>query len=75
MEIIRSKKGKNKDKISVAMTLATLKKHEKWETSTTDVNYAYLRVCASTMAKTMGREFSISHTIEMGDRILIIRTA
>lgn len=75
MEIIRSEKGKNKDKISVARTLATLKKCEKWETSTTDVNYDYLRVCASTMAKTMGREFSISHTIEMGDRILIIRTA
>lgn len=75
MEIIRSDKGKNKGSISVAKTLATMRKKEKWETTTADVNYDYLRGCASTMAKTMGREFSVSHTLEMGEKIVIIRTA
>lgn len=75
MEIIRSEKGKNKDNISVARTLATLRKREKWETNTSEVNFGYVRECACKLAKTMGREFSVSHTIEMGDKIVIIRTA
>ena len=75
MEIIRSQKGKNKGKISVARTLATLRKWEKWEADAAELNIGYIRECASKLSKTMGREFSVSHTVEMGDKILIIRTA
>ena len=75
MEIIRSEKGKNKGKISVARTLITLRKREKWEADAAEVNIGYVRECASKMAKIMGREFSVSHTVEMGDKIVIIRTA
>ena len=75
MEIIRSQKGKNKGKISVARTLATLRKREKWEADAADVNIGYVRECASKLSKTMGREFSVSNTAEMGDKILIQRTA
>lgn len=75
MEIIRSEKGKNKGKISVARTLATLRKREKWVADADELNIGYVRECASKLAKTMGREFSVSHTVEMGDKILIIRTA
>ena len=75
MEIIRSQKGKNKGKISVARTLATLRKREKWEADAAELNIGYIRECASKLSKTMGREFSVSHTAEMGDKIVIIRTA
>ena len=75
MEIIRSEKGKNKGKISVARTLATLRKREKWEADGAEINIGYVRECASKLAKTMGREFSVSNTAEMGNKILIIRTA
>ena len=75
MEIIRSEKGKNKGKISVARTLATMRKREKWEADAAELNIGYIRECASKLSKTIGREFSISHTAEMGNQILIIRTA
>lgn len=75
MEIIRSEKGKNKGKISVARTLATLRKRERWEANASEINIGYVRECASKIAKTMGREFSVSNTAEMGDTIVIIRTA
>lgn len=75
MEIIRSEKGKNKGKISVARTLATLRKREKWEADASELNIGYIRECASKLAKTMGREFSVSNTAEMGTKIIIIRTA
>ena len=75
MEIIRSEKGKNKGKISVARTLATLRKRERWEANASEINIGYVRECASKFAKTTGREFSVSHTVEMGNTILIIRTA
>ena len=74
MEIIRSEKGKNKGKISVARTLATLRKREKWEADAAELNIGYIRECASKLSKTMGREFSVSHTAEMGSKIVIIRT-
>ena len=75
MEIIRSEKGKNKGKISVARTLATLRKREKWEADASELKIGYIRECASKLAKTMGREFSVSNTSEMGTKIKIIRTA
>lgn len=75
MEIIRSNKGKNKGNISVARTLATMRKREKWETDSTEVNLGYVRECASKLFKTMGRKFNVSNTAEMGSTIVIIRTA
>lgn len=75
MEIIRLEKGKNKGGISIMKTLATLRKREKWETDVAEVNIGYVRECACKLAKTLGREFSVSHTLEMGDKIVIIRTA
>ncbi len=75
MEIIRSEKGKNKGNISVVRTLATMRKREKWETDSSEVNIGYVRECASKMAKSTGREFSVSQTAELGTKIVIIRTA
>jgi hypothetical protein len=75
MEIIRSEKGKNKGGISVTRTLATMRRREKWEADAAELNVGYVRECASKIAKTMGREFSVSHTAEMGNTIVIIRTA
>lgn len=75
MEIIRSSKGKNKGQISVMRTLTTLRKREKWEADATELNIGYVRECASKLAKTMGREFSVSHTAEMGNQIVITRIA
>ena len=74
MEIIRSEKGKNKGKISVVRTLTTLRKREKWEADAAELNCGYIRECASKLSKATGREFSVSHTAEMGDTIVIIRT-
>ena len=74
MEIIRSTKGKNKGCISVARTLATMKKNETWEADTTEVNVGYIRECACRTAKAMGRDFSVSHTAEMGNIAVITRT-
>ena len=75
MEIIRSEKGKNKGGISVMRTLATIRKRERWEADASELNIGYIRECASKLSKTMNREFSVSHTVEMGDKIVIIRTA
>ena len=50
MEIIRSEKGKNKGKISVARTLATLRKREKWEADGAEINIGYVRECASKLS-------------------------
>jgi hypothetical protein len=74
MEIIRSEKGKNKGKTSVARTLASMRRREKWEANASEINYGYVRECASKLARNMGREFSVSHTAEMGDTIIITRT-
>ena len=74
MEIIRSEKGKNKGNISVARTLATLRKRERWEADATEINIGYVRECASKLAKTLGREFTVSNTAEMGNTIVITRT-
>ena len=74
MEIIRSEKGKNKGNISVARTLATLRKRERWEADATKINIGYVRECASKLAKTLGREFTVSNTAEMGNTIVITRT-
>lgn len=74
MEIIRSQKGKNKGGISVTRTLATMRKREKWQTSTTEVAIGYVREACSKFARVYGREFTVSHTAEMGDTIVITRT-
>lgn len=75
MEIIRSTKGKNKGQISVLRTMTTLRKREKWEADSAEISIGYVRECASKLAKTMGREFSVSHTVEMGSQIIITRLA
>ena len=54
-------------------TLTTLRKREKWEADAAEINIGYVRECASKLAKTMGREFSVSHTVEMGNQIVITR--
>lgn len=56
-------------------TLTTLRKREKWEADATEISIGYVRECASKLAKTMGREFSVSHTVEMGNQIVITRIA
>lgn len=75
MEIIRSEKGKNKGNISVTRTLSTMRKREKWTTSTADVNIGYVREAACKFAKLYGREFTVAHTVEMGEEIIITRIA
>lgn len=75
MEIIRTDKGRNKGRISVARTLSSMKKHEKWETSTTEVDPDYLRAACSKLYRTQGREYSVSHTLSMGSQIIITRIA
>jgi hypothetical protein len=74
MEIIRSDKGTHKGKISVARTLATMQKLDRWEVSETEVSYGYVRECACRLGRAWNREFSVSHTAEMGDTIVITRT-
>lgn len=73
MEIIRTQKGKNKGGISVTRTLATMRRREKWEASASEVNIGYVREVASKFARLYGREFTVSHTVEMGDSIVITR--
>lgn len=75
MEIIRSDKGKNKGGISVARTLATMSKNERWETSTTEVDPDYVRAACAKFSRTTGREFSVSHTLDMGTQIIVTRNA
>ena len=75
MEIIITEKGKSKGRISVARTLATMKKREKWETTTRDVDPDYVRIACTRLSRTLGREFSVSHTLAMGESITIQRIA
>ena len=75
MEIIRSDKGKKKGAISVARTLATMAKGERWETSTSEIDPDYARVACTKFSRAAGKGFSMSHTAEMGDRIVITRNA
>lgn len=75
MKIIRSEKGKHKGKISVARTIASLNKREKWTVDADEVKIGYVRECASKLSRTMGREFSVSNTAEMGNKIVIARIA
>ena len=75
MEIIRSDKGKNKGGISVARTLATMKKRESWETRTAEVDPDYVRAACAKLSRTSGREYSVNHTLDMGDKIIVTRNA
>lgn len=75
MEIIRSDKGKNKGRISVARTLATMKKRERWETSTAEIDPDYARAACAKLSRTSGRDYSVSHTLTMGTQIIITRNA
>ena len=75
MEIIRSDKGKNKGGISVARTLATMKKRERWETSTAEVDPDYVRAACAKLSRTSGRKYSVSHTLAMGTQIIVTRNA
>ena len=75
MEIIRSDKGKNKGRISVARTLASMKKRERWETTTAEVDPDYVRAACSKLTRTTGKEFTVTHTLTMGNAITITRIA
>ena len=75
MEIIRSDKGKGKGRISAARTLATMKKHERWETSTAEVDPDYVRVACAKLSRTSGRQYSVNHTLDTGSRIIVTRNA
>lgn len=75
MEIIRSDKGKNKGRISVAQTLASMKRRERWETTTAEVDPDYVRTACAKLSRTLGRDYSVSHTLAMGTQIIITRNA
>lgn len=75
MEIIRSEKGKNRGRISVARTLASMRKLEKWETTTEEVDLDYVRIACAKLSRTSGRNYSVSHTLSMGEQILVTRNA
>lgn len=75
MEIIRSDKGKGKGRISAARTLATMRKNERWETSTTEVDPDYLRTACTKLSRTSGRQYRVNHTIDMGTKIIVTRNA
>lgn len=74
MEIIRTEKGTHKGKISVVRTLLTMNRLDRWEVSETEVSYGYVRECACRLGRSTDRAFSVSHTAEMGDTIVITRT-
>ena len=75
MEIIRSEKGKNKGRISVARTLVTMQTGDTWNTTTDEVDYDYARVASHKLSKALGRLYCVSHTLEMGSTIVITRIA
>lgn len=52
-----------------------MKKREKWETTTRDVDPDYVRIACTKLSRTLGREFSVSHTQAMGESIIIQRIA
>ena len=51
-----------------------MQKLDRWEASETEVSYGYVRECACRLGRAWNREFSVSHTAEMGDTIVITRT-
>ena len=75
MEIITSDKGKNKGRISVAKTLASMTRNEVWITNTTEVDPDYVRAACAKLSRTSGRDYSVSHTLSMGNHIVITRNA
>ena len=75
MEIIRSDQGKGKGRISAARTLATMKKYERWETSTSEVDPDYVRAACAKLSRTSGRLYRVNHTLDMGDKIIVTRNA
>ena len=75
MEIILTEKGKNKGRISVARTLASMKVGETWNASTADVDPFYIRSACSKFRHTLSRDFTVSHTLENKDLITVTRTA
>lgn len=75
MEVIITDKGHSKGRINVTRTLASLSQGESWETNTAEVDPNYVRVIASKLARALGREYSVSHTQDMGNTLLITRLA
>lgn len=73
MEIIYTEKGVSKGRISVARTLATMDKGEQWTASVQDVDPFYVRTACWKIAKLTRKEFSVTHTAETGDTIIITR--
>ena len=74
MEIIRSDKGKARGRVSVARTLSTMKHHETWETTTTEVDPDYVRAACAKLARLTGKQFNVSHTLSMDTQVVIRRT-
>lgn len=75
MEIILTEKGMNKGRISVARTLASMSVGETWVANTTDVAPYYVRNACSKFRHTLGRDFTVSHTLENREKIIITRIA
>lgn len=75
MEIIRSDRGKNKGRISVARTLLTMQAGETWNTTTADIDFDYARVAAHKLSRAFSRLYCVSHTLDMGEAIVITRIA
>lgn len=73
MEIIYTEMGANKGRISVARTLATMNVGEAWEPTTDEVDAFYIRTACWKLNKTLKREFSVRHTAETGNTIIITR--
>lgn len=75
MEIIFTETGKNKGRISVARTLASMQVGETWIASTADVEPFYVRHACSKLRHTLNRDFTVSHTLEHKELITVKRTA
>lgn len=75
MEIIYTEMGANKGRISVARTLATMDKDEAWAPTTDEVDPFYIRTACWKLNKTLKREFSVRHTADTGNTIIITRIA
>lgn len=75
MEVIITDKGHSKGRINVTKTLESLHQGESWETNTSEVDPNYVRVMCAKLSRALGREFSVSHTLAMGNTIIITRLA
>ena len=65
----------NTGRISVARTLASMTVGETWSANAAEVDPYYVRHACSKLRHTLGRDFTVSHTLENKDLITVTRTA